>query len=58
MALTKHDEYRIIKQAQADWSAREAGFPKFTRQKWEDGTWLARCRTIIDAAHKLGFDDA
>jgi hypothetical protein len=55
--LTKHDEYRILTQAQADWALRERGFPKHTRQRWEDGTWLARCRAIINAARKLGFEE-
>lgn len=39
----------IERAAAALWKSRDERFPKFTRQKWEDGTVLARAAALLDA---------
>lgn len=53
--LTPYQRYELLAKAQADWAAREQGFPKHTRQTWDKGTPLARQYALLAAAAKLGF---
>lgn len=53
--LTTEQQRQIMDQAQADWALREREFPKFVRQRWDQGTPLARKQAVLDAAAKLGL---
>lgn len=44
---------RILERAKQIWAARDATFPKFTQQTWEQGTWAARSVTLAMAAREL-----
>ena len=43
----------IEAEARRIWEVRELTFPRFTRMRWEDGTWLARLTTYAEARHQL-----
>jgi hypothetical protein len=43
----------ILRHAKRLWDHREQGFPAYTRQKWSEGTTLARCKALKDAEAML-----
>jgi hypothetical protein len=48
-AAGNHRERIRLKIARALWDRCQRDFPPFTKQKWDDGTQLARDRFIGDA---------
>lgn len=47
---------QVETEARRRWEAREALFPAFARQRWEQGTALARALMVVEAADALGID--
>lgn len=47
---------QVETEARRRWIAREALFPGFTRQRWEQATALARVLMLAEAADALGID--
>jgi hypothetical protein len=46
-------EAEVEAQARKMWDEREQGFPVHVRQRWEDGSAMARCYALADAEEAL-----